>query len=103
MCDLDDLKIQNVILPERFMEETGIYFVTPYDPNKIPLVFVHGLVSSPDAFKNMINELAPEPWFREHYQIWLYNYPDRKSVDLQQHEIPRTDARGLRLRPHQGR
>lgn len=75
MCDLDDLKIQNVILPERYMQESGIYFVTPYDPEKIPVVFVHGLVSSPDAFKNMINELAPEPWFRERYQIWLYNYP----------------------------
>jgi triacylglycerol esterase/lipase EstA (alpha/beta hydrolase family) len=23
----------------------------------------------------MINELVPEPWFRERYQIWLYNYP----------------------------
>ena len=75
MCELDDLKIQNVILPERYMQETAIYFVQPYDPEKIPLVFVHGLVSSPDAFKNMINELAPEPWFRENYQIWLYNYP----------------------------
>lgn len=75
MCQLDDLKIQNVILPDRYMEETGVYFVTPYDPEKIPVVFVHGLVSSPDAFKNMINELSPEPWFRERYQIWLYNYP----------------------------
>jgi len=75
MCDLDDLVIQNVLLPDRFTEETGIYFVTPYDPNKIPIVLVHGLVSSPDAFKNVINELAPEPWFRENYQIWLYNYP----------------------------
>lgn len=75
MCELDNLKIQNVILPDRYMEESGVYFVTPYDPKKIPVVFVHGLVSSPDAFKNMINELAPEPWFREHYQIWLYNYP----------------------------
>lgn len=75
MCELDDLLIQNVILPDRFTEETGVYFVTPYDPDKIPLVFVHGLVSSPDAFKNLINELSPEPWFRENYQIWLYNYP----------------------------
>lgn len=75
MCELDDLKIQNVILPDRFLEETGVYFITPYDPDKIPVVFVHGLVSSPDAFKNMINELSPEPWFRENYQIWLYNYP----------------------------
>jgi len=75
MCDLDNLKIQNVIRPDRYMEETGIYFLQPYDPKKIPVVFVHGLVSSPDAFKNMINALAPEPWFRENYQIWLYNYP----------------------------
>lgn len=75
MCQLDDLLIQNVFLPDRFTEETGIYFLQPYDPDKIPLVFVHGLVSSPDAFKNMINELTPQPWFRQHYQIWLYNYP----------------------------
>jgi hypothetical protein len=75
MCQLDDLTLQNALLPGRFMEETGIYFVTPYDPKKIPIVFVHGLVSSPDAFKNMINTLAPEPWFRRNYQIWLYNYP----------------------------
>jgi triacylglycerol esterase/lipase EstA (alpha/beta hydrolase family) len=75
MCELDDLLIQNVILPDRFTEETGIYFITPYDPDKIPVVFIHGLVSSPDAFKNLVNEISPEPWFRENYQIWLYNYP----------------------------
>jgi pimeloyl-ACP methyl ester carboxylesterase len=75
MSELDDLTFQNVFLPDRFTEETGIYFVTPYDPEKIPLVLVHGLVSSPDAFKNLINELSPHPWFRENYQIWLYNYP----------------------------
>jgi len=79
MCELDNLKIQNVILPDRFNEETGVYFVTPYDPEKIPVVFVHGLVSSPDAFKNLINELAPQPWFRKHYQIWLFNYPTGNS------------------------
>jgi hypothetical protein len=75
MCNLDELKILNVLLPERFSEETGLYFLQPYDPNKIPVVLIHGLVSSPDAFKTTINDLAPEPWFRQHYQIWLYNYP----------------------------
>lgn len=75
MCDLDNLLLQNLFLPERFTDETGLYFLQPYDPKKIPLVFVHGLISSPDAFKNAINDLAPEPWFRKNYQIWLYNYP----------------------------
>jgi pimeloyl-ACP methyl ester carboxylesterase len=75
MCDLDNLRIQNVILPERFTEETGLYFLQGYDPKKIPVVMVHGLVSSPDAYRHILNELSPEPWFREHYQVWLYNYP----------------------------
>lgn len=75
MCDLDNLRIQNLILPERYTEETGLYFLEPYDPKKIPVVMVHGLVSSPDVYRYIINDLSPEPWFREHYQIWLYNYP----------------------------
>lgn len=75
MCQLDDLRFMNVFLPDRFTEETGLYFVQPYDPDRIPLVLVHGLVSSPDAFKEVINDLIPEPWFRENYQIWLYSYP----------------------------
>ncbi len=75
MCDLDDLRIQNVLLPRRYTEETGLYFLQTYDPEKIPVVMVHGLVSSPDAYRHIINDLSPEPWFREHYQIWLYNYP----------------------------
>ncbi len=75
MSNLDDLTIQNVLLPGRYMEETGLYFLQPYDPKKIPIVMVHGLKSSPDAFRYIINDLSPEPWFREKYQIWLFNYP----------------------------
>lgn len=47
----------------------------PYDPEKIPVVMVHGLYSSPDAYREILNDLSPQPWFREHYQVWLYNYP----------------------------
>jgi hypothetical protein len=75
MSNLDDLTVLNVLLPGRYMEETGLYFLQPYDPNKIPVVMVHGLKSSPDAFRYIINDLAPEPWFRQKYQVWLFNYP----------------------------
>lgn len=75
MCNLDQLRFQNVLIPDRFTEETGLYFLQPYDPDKIPLIMVHGLASSPDAYRDLINNLSPEPWFREHYQVWLYNYP----------------------------
>ena len=75
MCDLDDLRFQNALIPERFTEETGLYFLQGYDPDKIPVVMVHGLASSPDAYRDILNDLSPEPWFRKHYQVWLYNYP----------------------------
>lgn len=75
MSNLDDLSILNVFLPDHYFDETGLYFLQPYDPKKIPIVMVHGLKSSPDAFRYIINDLAPEPWFREKYQIWLFNYP----------------------------
>ncbi len=75
MCDLDNLRIQNVLIPDRYTDETGLFFLQPYDPAKIPVVMVHGLVSSPDAYRDILNDLSPEPWFREKYQVWLYNYP----------------------------
>jgi len=75
MCLLDDLTIQNVLLPERFQEETGLYFGQPYDPDRIPVVFVHGVNSSPGTFKRMVNELAGQEWFRKKYQVWYFNYP----------------------------
>jgi pimeloyl-ACP methyl ester carboxylesterase len=48
----------------------GIYFLEPYDPNRIPVVFVHGAGGSPQGFKSFVDNLD-----RKRYQIWLYRYP----------------------------
>ena len=53
---------------------TGIYMVDPYLPGKIPVVFVHGLMSSPAAWTNAMNELRGDPEFRKRYQFWMYFY-----------------------------
>jgi len=79
MTDLDDFDVLKVLLPDRFSEETGLYFGQPYDPDRIPVVFVHGINSSPAAFKHMINALAGQEWFRKHYQVWFFNYPTGNS------------------------
>lgn len=75
MSDLDDFDLAKVFLPSRFTEETRLYVTSPYDPKRIPLVLVHGLKSSPGAYKKLYNELNRDPWFRENYQIWFYSYP----------------------------
>ena len=53
----------------------GIYMMQPYDPNKIPVVMVHGLWSSPMTWMEMFNHLRSLPEIRDNYQFWFYFYP----------------------------
>ena len=55
--------------------KTGLYFLQPYDPDRIPLVFVHGLFSTPFTWVQTINGLQADPEIRKHYQFWVYAYP----------------------------
>ena len=53
----------------------GLYMMQPYDPDRIPVLMVHGLWSSPTTWMEMFNELQAVPEFRERYQFWFYLYP----------------------------
>jgi pimeloyl-ACP methyl ester carboxylesterase len=53
----------------------GLYFLQPYDPERIPLVFVHGLFSTPWTWVQTINGLQADPEIRKHYQFWVFAYP----------------------------
>jgi pimeloyl-ACP methyl ester carboxylesterase len=57
------------------LSKCGLYAVQPYDPNKIPVIFIHGLVSTPQIWFNDVNELAADPEIRKHYQCWAFWYP----------------------------
>jgi pimeloyl-ACP methyl ester carboxylesterase len=47
----------------------------PYQPGKIPVLMVHGLLSSPLTWAPMYNDLLADPAIRERYQFWFYLYP----------------------------
>jgi len=59
---------------------TGIYLTHPYDPNKIPILFIHGLISSPVSWQNLQNDLCADPTILEHYQPWFFLYPTGQPV-----------------------
>jgi pimeloyl-ACP methyl ester carboxylesterase len=46
----------------------------PYDPDKIPVVFVHGTFSSPVTWAEMANTLFADPEVRRKYQFWSFIY-----------------------------
>ena len=55
--------------------QPGFALMEPYDPNRTPLIFIHGLISTPLAWAELTNELWAVPAVRRRYQIWHYLYP----------------------------
>ncbi len=53
----------------------GLYMLEPYQSNKIPVVMVHGLWSSPTTWMEMFNDLRADPAIHDRYQFWFYLYP----------------------------
>lgn len=50
--------------------KTGIFFLEPYDPNKIPVLFVHGVAGHPGHWENVAASLD-----KTKYQAWFIYYP----------------------------
>jgi len=58
----------------------GVFLIEPYDPQKTPVLMVHGLLSTPLAWASLTNDLWGDPAFRRRYQIWHYLYPTSAPV-----------------------
>ena len=61
--------------PQSLEKLAGLYMIHPYIPGKIPVIFVHGLRSSPAAWLKVMNEIRGDPDLRDRYQVWLFMYP----------------------------
>ncbi|WP_052879827.1 lipase family alpha/beta hydrolase [Vibrio coralliirubri] len=58
-------------------DNAGLYFLSEYDPNKIPILFVHGINSTALDFAPLIEKVD-----QSKYQIWVFNYPSGLSLSL---------------------
>jgi len=82
--DLDDAKFgpqagrRGLWEPMNFLNDglAGIYFLEAYDPDRIPVLFVHGLAGYPQEFTALIADLD-----RERFQPWFYFYPSGYGLD----------------------
>lgn len=66
---------EGLLNPHHSQSKRGLYMLEPYDPNRIPVLMVHGLWSSPMTWMDMFNDLRSFPEIRERYQFWFYLYP----------------------------
>ncbi len=66
------------VYPDNNPVTEGLYLLEPYQPGKIPVVFVHGLLSSPRTWIDLVNDLKANPEFNTRYQIWVFGYATGK-------------------------
>lgn len=67
--------VMGAINVSSYMSDTGLYMLQPYDSQRIPLVFIHGLISTPQMWREVINGIEDDPSLRGKYQYWVFRYP----------------------------
>jgi pimeloyl-ACP methyl ester carboxylesterase len=65
---------------EEWRRETGLHMMQPYQPDKIPVVLVHGLMSSPFTWLRMLNTLVADRIIGSRYQFWFFMYPTGNPI-----------------------
>ncbi|MGV3660256.1 MAG: esterase/lipase family protein [Prosthecobacter sp.] len=69
-----------LLYPERTLAECQLYMMDFYDPNRIPVVFVHGLMSDPHIWLNVVNAISADKELRAAYQPWYFLYPTALGI-----------------------
>ena len=85
---------------KNYPSKTGLYFLQPYDPDRIPLVFVHGLFSTPWTWVETINGLQADPEIRKHYQFWVFAYPTGNPILYSAMQLRQELAKADQLYPN---
>jgi len=60
--------------------KSDVYLTQPYQPGRVPIVFVHGTFSSPVWWAEMMNTLRSDPEIRQRCQIWYFIYNSGNPV-----------------------
>ena len=96
---IDKLGLTRLLHPDRFDDTAAIQRIQPYDPERIPVLFVHGLQDTPASFAPMYFQLMTDPDIRRRFQFWVFTYPSgypypwsgallRRELDRMNREYP---------------
>jgi len=66
---------------DRF-QRSKLVFLQPYDPEKIPVVLVHGLLSTSQLWAPIVRGIWGDEELRRRYQIWAFGYPTGQPIQL---------------------
>lgn len=64
-----------MLRPHEFAGDEGLYLMAPYQKDRIPLILVHGLMSSPATWREIVTACYADSFLRKNYQILGFYYP----------------------------
>ena len=62
------------------LSKPKVLLMQPYDPDRLTVIMLHGLASSPEAWINVTNEVMGDEQLRRTYQVWEVYYPTNVPV-----------------------
>lgn len=70
---------EGMFAPLQFIAEdrAGLFMLEPFDPKRVPVIFVHGIGGSPRDWEEVIDKLD-----RTTFQPWVFYYPSGFSIGL---------------------
>ena len=74
-AQVDDRSWQRESVRNPSFDDAGFVLIEPVRPDRIPVLFLHGLNANPADFRWMVNELRADPDIRRRYQFIAYRYP----------------------------
>ncbi|MGO9918682.1 MAG: esterase/lipase family protein [Isosphaeraceae bacterium] len=86
-----------VVNPRLYAAHAGVYPVDPYQPGKVPVVFVQGLWTGPGVWGPMLDALRKDPMLRASCQFWVVLYPSGYPLPLAARSL-RQSLREIRQR-----
>ncbi|MES2438097.1 MAG: alpha/beta fold hydrolase [Verrucomicrobiota bacterium] len=72
---VEKLGLVRLLVPDRYADTARLTRLQLYDPERIPVLMVHGLDSTPATWTPMVNALRADPDLRKRYQYWVFSYP----------------------------
>ena len=93
------LGLAAMMRPENYEQRTGLYMLEPYDPDRIPVIFVHGLLSIPRMWVPTVTAVESDPALRGRYQFWAFAYPTGDPIALSALRLRESLAQVYQLYP----
>ena len=66
---------------------SGLFLIDDYDPNKTPIIMIHGLGSSPVIWARLSNAIMGDPELHRRYQIWHIVYQTNAPMLVDRYRV----------------